>query len=103
MAGPDGMPVVDPDSPPAAPRRRRARLEQARELKAALRRRFAGICFPAVAWAGCRYQKAFDAESLNYEMPLILNTPDVHHLLRDDPRHRHRRTEKANIRGGAAR
>ena len=39
---------------------------------------FAGICFPR-EYGGLgldyEYQKAFDEESLGYEMPLILNTP----------------------------
>ncbi|MGD1112162.1 MAG: acyl-CoA dehydrogenase family protein, partial [Mycobacterium sp.] len=75
----DSMPVVDPDSPPAAPRDDEHAWQRARELQKRLHEGgFAGICFPR-EYGGLgldyEYQKAFDAESLNYEMPLILNTP----------------------------
>ena len=67
-------------------RRRRPRLattsaswQRARELQKRLYEGgFAGICFPR-EYGGLgldyEYQKAFDDESLRYEMPLILNTP----------------------------
>ena len=75
----DSMPVVYPDSPPAAPRDDEHAWQRARELQKRLYEGgFAGICFPR-EYGGLgldyEYQKAFDAESLNYEMPLILNTP----------------------------
>jgi alkylation response protein AidB-like acyl-CoA dehydrogenase len=75
----DNMPAVDPDSPPAAPRDEERSWQRARELQKRLYEGgFAGICFPR-EYGGLgldyQYQKAFDEESLNYEMPLILNTP----------------------------
>ncbi len=73
------MPAIDPDSPPAAPRDDERSWLRARELQKRLYEGgFAGICFPR-EYGGLgldyEYQKAFDEESLNYEMPLILNTP----------------------------
>jgi alkylation response protein AidB-like acyl-CoA dehydrogenase len=75
----DNMPAVDPDSPPAAPRDDERAWQRARELQKRLYGGgFAGICFPR-EYGGLgldyAYQQAFDDESLNYEMPLILNTP----------------------------
>ncbi|HWF28712.1 MAG TPA: acyl-CoA dehydrogenase family protein, partial [Mycobacterium sp.] len=75
----DNMPAIDPDSPPAAPRDDERSWLRARELQKRLYEGgFAGICFPR-EYGGLgldyEYQKAFDEESLNYEMPLILNTP----------------------------
>ncbi|HET9874319.1 MAG TPA: acyl-CoA dehydrogenase family protein [Mycobacterium sp.] len=73
------MPRIDPASPPAAPRDDERCWQRARELQKRLYEGgFAGICFPR-EYGGLglsyEYQKAFDRESLGYEMPLILNTP----------------------------
>ncbi len=75
----DNMPAIDPESPPAAPRDDESSWQRARELQKRLYKGgFAGICFPR-EYGGLGldydYQKAFDSESLRYEMPLILNTP----------------------------
>jgi alkylation response protein AidB-like acyl-CoA dehydrogenase len=75
----DNMPHIDPDSPPAAPRDDERSWRRARDLQKRLHEGgFAGICFPR-EYGGLgldyEYQKAFDEESLRYEMPLILNTP----------------------------
>ncbi|KZS58039.1 acyl-CoA dehydrogenase family protein [Mycobacterium ostraviense] len=75
----DNMPPVDPMSPPAAPRDDERSWRRARELQKRLYEGgFAGICFPR-EYGGqglpYEYQRAFDEESLCYEMPLILNTP----------------------------
>ena len=75
----DNMPAIDPDSPPAAPRDDERSWERARELQKQLYQGgFAGICFPRDCGGlglDYAYQKAFDEEAVNYEMPLILNTP----------------------------
>ncbi|HZU46916.1 MAG TPA: acyl-CoA dehydrogenase family protein, partial [Mycobacterium sp.] len=73
------MPRIDPASPPAANRDDERCWERARELQKRLYDGgFAGICFPR-EYGGLgldyEYQKAFNEESINYEMPLILNTP----------------------------
>jgi alkylation response protein AidB-like acyl-CoA dehydrogenase len=75
----DNMPAINPESPPAFPRDDEASWKRARELQKRLYGGgFAGICFPR-EYGGLgldyEYQKAFDSESLDYEMPLILNTP----------------------------
>jgi len=75
----DNMPVIDPESPPPAPRDDDKAWTRARELQKRLYEGgFAGICFPR-EYGGLgldyAYQKAFDAETRTYEMPLILNTP----------------------------
>lgn len=75
----DHMPPIDPLAPPAAPRDDEASWQRARELQQRLYEGgFAGICFPR-EYGGLgldyEYQRAFDEESLRYEMPLILNTP----------------------------
>jgi alkylation response protein AidB-like acyl-CoA dehydrogenase len=75
----DNMPRIDPASPPAAYRDDERCWQRARELQKRLYGGgFAGICFPR-EYGGLGldydYQKAFDEESLDYEMPLILNTP----------------------------
>jgi alkylation response protein AidB-like acyl-CoA dehydrogenase len=75
----DNMPPIDPEYPPPAPRDDEQSWARARELQKRLYEGgFAGICFPR-EYGGLgldyEYQKAFDAESLTYEMPLILNTP----------------------------
>jgi alkylation response protein AidB-like acyl-CoA dehydrogenase len=73
------MPRIDPDNPPNARRDEDACWQRARELQKRLYEGgFAGICFPR-EYGGLgldiRYQKAFDAETLDYETPLILNLP----------------------------
>ncbi|VBA57019.1 Putative acyl-CoA dehydrogenase FadE17 [Mycobacterium attenuatum] len=73
------MPPIDPLSPPAAPRDDGRSWQRAKELQKRLYEGgFAGICFPR-EYGGqglpYEYQRAFDEESLRYEMPLILNTP----------------------------
>ncbi len=73
------LPQIDPAAPPAAPRDDEASWQRARELQKRLHEGgFAGICFPR-EYGGLGldydYQRAFDEETLAYEMPLILNTP----------------------------
>ncbi len=75
----DNMPAIDRESPPPAPRDDEQAWRRARELQKRLYDGgFAGICFPR-EYGGLgldyEYQKAFDTETLDYEMPLILNTP----------------------------
>ncbi|WP_205874010.1 acyl-CoA dehydrogenase family protein [Mycobacterium camsae] len=75
----ENMPRIDPESPPAVPRDAEQSWRRARELQKRLYSGgFAGICFPR-EYGGLgldyEYQRAFDVESLNYEMPLILNIP----------------------------
>lgn len=75
----DNMIPIDPESPPASSRDDELSWRRARELQKRLYEGgFAGICFPR-EYGGLgldyQYQKAFDEESRNYEMPLILNTP----------------------------
>jgi alkylation response protein AidB-like acyl-CoA dehydrogenase len=73
------MPSIDPQNPPDADRGEDQPWLRARELQKKLNAGgFAGICFP-VEYGGLglpiEYQRAFDEESRNYEMPMILNTP----------------------------
>lgn len=73
------MPPIDPENPPDADRGEEAPWLRARELQKMLwDGGFAGICFPR-EYGGLglpiAYQRAFDVESRNYEMPIILNTP----------------------------
>jgi alkylation response protein AidB-like acyl-CoA dehydrogenase len=75
----ENMPAVDPRDPPMADRGESAAWERARELQKRLSAGgFAGICFPR-EYGGLglsmEYQKAFDAETAAYELPIILNTP----------------------------
>lgn len=75
----DNMPPIDPDNPPFAVRAETESWERAKELQKRLYEGgFAGICFPR-EYGGLgldyAYQKAFNDECRNYEMPLILNTP----------------------------
>jgi alkylation response protein AidB-like acyl-CoA dehydrogenase len=75
----DNMPVVDPANPPDNDRGEQGPWLRARELQKMLYAGgFAGICFPR-EYGGLgrpyEYQKAFDAVSRDYELPLILNTP----------------------------
>jgi alkylation response protein AidB-like acyl-CoA dehydrogenase len=77
----DNMPRVDQDQPPGVERGEEGPWLRARELQKRLYEGgFAGICFPR-EYGGLglpiAYQKAFDAESRNYEMPIILNTPTL--------------------------
>jgi alkylation response protein AidB-like acyl-CoA dehydrogenase len=75
----ENMPAIDPASPPAADRDDERCWQRARELQRRLYAGgFAGICFPRECGGlglNYEYQRAFDEESLGYEMPLILNTP----------------------------
>jgi alkylation response protein AidB-like acyl-CoA dehydrogenase len=73
------MPRLDPDYPAIRTRDADATCERARELQKTLwDGGFTGICFPR-EYGGLglsyEYKKAFDAESLAYETPLILNVP----------------------------
>ncbi|WKG06085.1 acyl-CoA dehydrogenase family protein [Mycolicibacterium sp. HK-90] len=75
----ENMPPIDPGDPPFAVRAETESWERAKELQKRLYEGgFAGICFPR-EYGGLgldyAYQKAFNDECLNYEMPLILNTP----------------------------
>jgi alkylation response protein AidB-like acyl-CoA dehydrogenase len=75
----DNMPLVDPDNMPDVDRGDEEPWLRARVLQKKLYDGgFAGICFPR-EYGGLglpyAYQKTFDNESLDYEMPLILNTP----------------------------
>lgn len=75
----ENMPRIDPGNPPEADRGEEAPWLRARELQKTLwDGGFAGICFPR-EYGGLglpiAYQRAFDAESRSYEMPVILNTP----------------------------
>jgi alkylation response protein AidB-like acyl-CoA dehydrogenase len=75
------MPRIDPLNPPFTDRGDEASWQRTRELQRRLYDGgFAGICFPTEYGGlglGIEYQKAFDAESVCYEMPLILNTPTL--------------------------
>ncbi|WP_029116920.1 acyl-CoA dehydrogenase family protein [Mycobacterium sp. URHB0044] len=73
------MPRVDPANPPDADRGAEGPWLRARELQKKLYEGgFAGICFPK-EYGGLglpiAYQRAFDVESRDYELPIILNTP----------------------------
>lgn len=73
------MPPIDPENPPFSVRAETESWERAKELQKRLYEGgFAGICFPR-EYGGLgldyAYQKAFNNECRNYEMPLILNTP----------------------------
>ncbi len=75
----ENMPPIDPDDPPMSVRAEAESWDRAKELQKKLYEGgFAGICFPR-EYGGLgldfAYQKAFNAESRYYEMPLILNTP----------------------------
>ena len=75
----DNMQRIDPSNPPFMVRAEQASWDRAKELQRKLHAGgFAGICFPR-EYGGLgldyAYQKAFDAECVYYEMPLILNTP----------------------------
>lgn len=73
------MPRIDPAHPPEADRGKEEPWLRAKELQKKLYEGgFAGICFPR-EYGGLglpyEYQKAFDAISVDYELPIILNTP----------------------------
>jgi alkylation response protein AidB-like acyl-CoA dehydrogenase len=75
----DNVARIDPADPPDADRGEEGPWLRARELQKKLYEGgFAGICFPR-AYGGLglpiAYQRAFDNESRNYAMPIILNTP----------------------------
>jgi alkylation response protein AidB-like acyl-CoA dehydrogenase len=73
------LPRLDPNKPAIVSRDAEATWARARELQKTLwDGGFAGICFPREYGGlglGYEYKKAFDAESLPYETPLILNVP----------------------------
>jgi alkylation response protein AidB-like acyl-CoA dehydrogenase len=75
----ENVPRIDRDHPPTTRLDQEASWRRARELQKRLYNGgFAGICFPReYGGLGLRieYQKAFNAESAGYEMPLILNIP----------------------------
>lgn len=73
------MPRLDQRNLPDVDRGEEAPWRRARELQRMLYDGgFAGICFPR-EYGGLglpiQYQRAFDAESRGYELPIILNTP----------------------------
>ncbi|CAN5119903.1 acyl-CoA dehydrogenase family protein [soil metagenome] len=75
------MPRIDPTYPPVTRLDLESSWLRARELQKRLYEGgYAGICFPR-EYGGCglsiEYQKAFNAESAGYEMPLILNIPSL--------------------------
>ncbi len=75
----DNLPLVDPANPPDGDRGAEQPWQRARELQRLLYSGgFAGICFPR-EYGGLglpyEYQKAFDAASKDYELPIILNIP----------------------------
>ena len=75
----DNLSPIDPNNPPEHDRGEEEPWLRARELQKKLYEGgFAGICFPR-EYGGLglpiAYQRAFDAVSRDYELPLILNTP----------------------------
>ena len=75
----DNMPRIDPNDPPEHDRGEEEPWLRARELQRKLwDGGFAGICFPK-EYGGLglpiEYQRAFNAVSREYELPIILNTP----------------------------
>ena len=73
------MPPLDPAAAALLERDDLASWHRARELQKTLYDGgFAGICFPREYGGlglGYEYKKAFDAESLGYEIPILLNVP----------------------------
>jgi len=73
------MPRFEPGQAALLQRDAEASWQRARELQKTLYEGgFAGICFPREYGGlglGYEYKKAFDAESLGYETPLLLNVP----------------------------
>ncbi len=75
----ENMPKIDPTNPPVLERDSEETWKRARELQRRLYDGgFAGICFPR-EYGGLglnyEYKKVFDAETIGYEMPIILNIP----------------------------
>jgi alkylation response protein AidB-like acyl-CoA dehydrogenase len=75
----ENLPRIDRRNPPSADRGEVEPWERAKELQQQLYAGgFAGICFPR-EYGGLglsiAYQRAFDEESRDYEMPIILNVP----------------------------
>ena len=73
------MPRLDPAKAALLERDEEASWQRARELQKTLYEGgFAGICFPR-EYGGLglsyEYKKAFDAESVAYETPILLNVP----------------------------
>jgi alkylation response protein AidB-like acyl-CoA dehydrogenase len=75
----ENMPPQEPDQAALLERDAEASWGRARELQKRLYDGgFAGICFPREYGGlglGYEYKKAFDAESVGYETPLMLNVP----------------------------
>ncbi|SPM42374.1 Acyl-CoA dehydrogenase related to the alkylation response protein AidB [Mycobacterium numidiamassiliense] len=75
----ENMPPQEPDQAARLERDAEASWVRARELQKRLYDGgFAGICFPREYGGlglGYEYKKAFDAESVGYEIPLLLNVP----------------------------
>jgi alkylation response protein AidB-like acyl-CoA dehydrogenase len=75
----ENMPRLDPDQAKLLERDEIPSWRRARELQKTLYEGgFAGICFPREYGGlglGYEYKKAFDAEALGYEIPLLLNVP----------------------------
>jgi alkylation response protein AidB-like acyl-CoA dehydrogenase len=75
----ENMPRLDPAKAALLERDELASWQRARELQKILYDGgFAGICFPREYGGlglGYEYKKAFDAEALTYETPLLLNVP----------------------------
>jgi alkylation response protein AidB-like acyl-CoA dehydrogenase len=73
------MPPLDPEEAARLERDGEASWQRARELQKVLYTGgFAGICFPREYGGlglGYEYKKAFDAECVAYETPLLLNVP----------------------------
>ena len=75
----DNMPRLDPATPLVLERDSETTWQRARELQRRLYDGgFAGICFPR-EYDGLgldyEYKKAFDTETVGYEMPILLNIP----------------------------
>lgn len=75
----ENMPLQEPEEAALLERDAEASWVRARELQKTLYDGgFAGICFPREYGGlglGYEYKKAFDAESVGYEIPLLLNVP----------------------------
>ena len=75
----ENMPRLDPVQAARLQRDNVTSWQRARELQKTLYEGgFAGICFPREYGGlglGYEYKKAFDAESLGYEIPILLNVP----------------------------
>ncbi len=75
----DNMPRLDPVQAALLERDNLTSWQRARQLQETLYEGgFAGICFPREYGGlglGYEYKKAFDAESVGYEIPILLNVP----------------------------